>query len=49
MISGTTTEMGGIPPVRISGTMNKNAMSPIRISGAMAVKGWIIPFRYKKP
>jgi hypothetical protein len=45
MISGATAEMGGIPPVRISGTMNKNAMSPIRISCAMAVKGWITPVR----
>lgn len=45
MISGAMAEMGGIPPVRISGTMNKNAISPFRISGAMAVKGWITPVR----
>lgn len=39
VISGAMAEMGGIIPVRISGAMNTNAMTPIRISGDMAEKG----------
>jgi hypothetical protein len=38
-------EMGGITPVRMSGAINKNAIIPIRISGAMAEKGWMTPVR----
>jgi len=41
MISGAIAEMGGISPVRMSGAMNKNAITPIRISDAMAEKGWM--------
>jgi len=45
VISGAMAEMGGITPVRISGAMNTNAMTSIRISGPMAEKGWITPVR----
>jgi hypothetical protein len=45
MISGAMAEMGWITPVRISGAMNKNAMTPIGIYGALAEKEWIIPVR----
>jgi hypothetical protein len=45
MISGAMAEMGGITLVRIPDAMNKNAMTLIRISGAMVEKGWITPVR----
>jgi hypothetical protein len=45
MISDAMAEMGGITPVRMYGAMNKNPITPIRISGAMAEKGWMTPVR----